>query len=302
MAVDALIASLMIACSLDGSLSEFVKRTHMNLTSVPLDISENATDINLSWNLLSYIGLNAFVNCTKPTHIDMSHNNIYYLHPNAMNGTSSLLNVELSHNNLSSVPYLENLQLFVLSLAFNPITELDLCKLLSTYKSLEYFILSYATLSVVTFNCSDIEDVKANSALIVFNLGVNKIAKLDAGTFSNMKSLKDVNLGTNQLKNFDCGVVNGTIIDHLALKENQLTEAPDLSCVASTMREVDLSKNKINYVDYGSLQKLERLELLDLRDNQLTILSEVSGICDFLSTRSYIQFADCFMVARFSDI
>jgi hypothetical protein len=76
MLANSLFFVLLLSSSISESQSEYVYRNDLNLTTVSPNIPHNATLIDLSWNNISYIGPNTFVNFSDLITLLLRHNQL----------------------------------------------------------------------------------------------------------------------------------------------------------------------------------------------------------------------------------
>ncbi len=131
-----------------------------------------------------------------------------------------------------------------------------------------------------------------NMTITVLHLGNNRIAELGPHEFSEAPELTKLFLSENLLTRVDDLAFCDTVIWHLDLAKNNLSEIPNLDCLNNTIKNLMLASNKIEYLHETSLQLLKRLSILDLNNNRLlgihhnslcgTILQKVHLMYNFI--------------------
>jgi Leucine-rich repeat (LRR) protein len=76
------------------------------------------------------------------------------------------------------------------------------------------------------------------------------------------------------ISHIDHGCFKGTVLKFLYLSQNQLTVFPDLSEVASTLTDLDLSNNQIITIYADDVKDLVKLDQLTLKDNPWLLITD----------------------------
>uniref|UniRef100_A0A3Q2CTJ7 Toll-like receptor 13 n=1 Tax=Cyprinodon variegatus TaxID=28743 RepID=A0A3Q2CTJ7_CYPVA len=107
--------------------------------------------------------------------------------------------------------------------------------------------------------------------VISFDLSKNQISRIQAGTFTNLLVLKDLNLHQNQILKIDNGSFSNLIsLQKLTLNNNRLVKLGQGTFDGlSNLLELRLNTNNIAAVSSTAFQSLIRLKLLDISQNHL---------------------------------
>ncbi|XP_067684464.1 serine-rich adhesin for platelets-like [Haliotis asinina] len=102
------------------------------------------------------------------------------------------------------------------------------------------------------------------------NFTGNNIASLNVGDLANLANLQTLYLSENQIDHVDADVLRGMPLEELDMNTNILSAVPSsIRDVSSTLKILNLSKNRIQSIAAGELNNLN-LDLLDLSNNSLT--------------------------------
>ncbi|OWR44663.1 Chaoptic protein [Danaus plexippus plexippus] len=128
------------------------------------------------------------------------------------------------------------------------------------------------------------EDILQFPSLEYLNLDFNKIIEFpsDLGNtqgskqFHSLPWLRLLRLEGNRLRALPRDVFKNTLLEYLDLSNNQLSLFPSsaLAQVGFTLRRLELSKNKIEYLDAAMFHATAFLHELGLAQNALTVLSD----------------------------
>ena len=100
------------------------------------------------------------------------------------------------------------------------------------------------------------------------------------------------------------GCFQGTILNLIRFKDNQLSYFPDFCSVNATLKTLTLGNNQISSVSEKDISCLKILETLGLNGNPMLFLPDVSQLFPSLVTLSVrrIQFTCCAAIAWMKDI
>jgi Leucine-rich repeat (LRR) protein len=120
------------------------------------------------------------------------------------------------------------------------------------------------------------EALKSPSSVCNLSLADENLQTLPKG-FSELKSLKVLNLGHNNFNEFPVEILNINSIIELNLSSNQLKTLPDLSSL-SNLEILKVGRNQISVLS-PSIGKLTKLTLIELDHNLLTsVPSEIGNL------------------------
>ena len=110
------------------------------------------------------------------------------------------------------------------------------------------------------------------------DLSYNLFTSLGDHEFDSFALLEALSMYENHITNISTYAFTGTKLVSLHLGRNDLTRIPPLLSVASTLRNVDLSENKIEIVCSADLQGMDDLEMVNLQLNPLTTLPDIPAL------------------------
>ncbi|KAJ8718096.1 hypothetical protein PYW07_006026 [Mythimna separata] len=197
--------------------------------------------LNLSNFNITKIDDSAFVDLPVLARLNLSNNNIETIEPNNFRGVDNMYSLDLSHNNLTQLTFNKSIwtnNLKALYLNNNKLTNIS--KLFENTCRLSYLDISN----------NDIADLTA----------------LGADIFPNLTGL---HIANNKIKNFNNPRTNSltTLID-LGLSSNEINDI-NLSYYKELM-SVDLSNNKLFYLNSTLFRNNEYLQSLDVSRNNIT--------------------------------
>ncbi|XP_037295019.1 chaoptin [Manduca sexta] len=207
-----------------------------------------------------------FSNMTLLTTFISSSGQLTKVEYNAFLGTGSIVILDLSYNLLDDF--------FVNTTTINEVQKLHLNNNRITnitnvtfygLKSLQMLDLSYNNLLNVESN-----SFRSLSSLIRLDLSSNLDMYLTSNIFDNLTWLEDVTLN-NIRKKFDFKDATNTSISKLFLSKHHIDNINDVFVFhVKNIEKLDLSSNKITYVDKFSFQIMGSLTWLDLSCNMIT--------------------------------
>lgn len=119
---------------------------------------------------------------------------------------------------------------------------------------------------------TDISLLKSLPKLESLYLSSNQINNIEAVGF--LKNLNFLDLNNNSVS--DISPVKNLRLTYLYLHQNNIESIPDLSALAESLSELDLSTNKITNIE--GLEKLGRLSILNLSQNQIRQIKGLTGL------------------------
>ena len=113
------------------------------------------------------------------------------------------------------------------------------------------------------------------STLKTLHIDKNKLIAVCNDSWTDFPKLKDSDLHENSLSLFPCSAVQGTQLTLFNLNANKFAELPRLDCVSASLKELNLTSNRINVVNNSSLKHLS-LTRLGLASNDISTIEEVT--------------------------
>ena len=203
--------------------------------------------LKLARNAIGPISETAFQNSSQLQYIDLSHNNISELKSDVFVGIVRL-QLDASHNNLTKIPsdIFDKRKVFRLEsidLSHNYFTQIPVDVLQNQYFSLETLKISHNKIQVIPSDANILVNVKE------MDLSFNPLSKDSiANVLNEPKTVRSLNMA-------------GTGIDKVPVLETPF------------LLSLNLSYNKIKYLNDDILSKAQLMESLDVSHNQLPNLS-----------------------------
>merc|ERR1719163_1569480 len=120
------------------------------------------------------------------------------------------------------------------------------------------------------------ETFRSLTNLYSLQLARNKIPALSQGSLAGMQRLTSLDLQNNSIVNIHRGAFrNLTFLQDLNLFQNQLPEIPEAVKSLSSLKTIDLGRNRISGIDNSSLAGLSSLIGLKLDHNRVSALSSI---------------------------
>lgn len=255
--------------------------------------------LNISNNSLSVLDAGAFLSLESSLQqLDLSNNVIRSIGAGVLEELAALESLSVENNWFQYIPNsivrAELPRLKFLTLRRNPLLRVrEDASISGGFPSLEHLVLSDGNLSVTASH-----DFFAMSKLVSLSLRNNHISKISPGSFRPLLKLATLDLAHNEIRTLPeerLSALNNLLT--LNLSGNLLQDIPAFSLDLVSLREVDLSSNRISKVDtFGHLgeslqfvsvkdniigwvaanafQNLTSLERLDLRNNFVTHLND----------------------------
>ncbi|XP_040569853.1 uncharacterized protein [Lepeophtheirus salmonis] len=201
------------------------------------------TKINISHNLIPFLGSGLFKNCENMTFLDLSHNQIVHIAEDAFNENTYATEFLLQYNKLTSmsgVPLTYQKGLKVLNVSHNEIVDIPK----NTFPKLyEVFRLDFSHNNISIIGKSVFSTLLS---LRHIDLSHNSLTKLDSGMLGKVPTLLDIDLSYNKLNRVRRSVFGGlSSIRFVKLHHNELNEVP---APPISLNAMDCSYNNIKEI------------------------------------------------------
>uniref|UniRef100_A0A8B9HT48 TIR domain-containing protein n=1 Tax=Astyanax mexicanus TaxID=7994 RepID=A0A8B9HT48_ASTMX len=275
-------------CLKTGPVLDLSKNNMFYLNPDYLQAVGNITCLNLSYNeISSYFNGTEFIQFPKLKYLDLSHNRIYLRLKSAFDELKELEILDLSHNEhyfeiagvSHTLAFLENLEhLKVLNLSWNEINTLSNKTLIS--RSLEELRFQGNRLDIMWKKYQGFKYLfKFLTNLTLLDISYNKLREIPQNILSFFPStLKYLNLNRNQLRNFCWEQLHFLPeLETLDLSKNKLDFVNERPLAHSrSLAVLDLSHNLISTLGIDILKQAKRLWSLNLSFNRLEIINDTS--------------------------
>ena len=242
---------------------------NQSLSSIPNDLPDNVTWLDLSGNVISSLDSDVFHVFTKVQKLDLSFNRLSTINATYFNTKSfnSLQNLDLSHNHISNIAdqafkNMPNLQ--VLNISHNSLSSLD-GAIVSGLLDIQLLDLSHNVISMISSDAFLHTD-----QLEVLDLSSNSISDIPKALFNNINSLTVLNLGNNKLERFHDAAMfseSSTLLD-LDLSYNDLS---NISIhVLSGLESLNIGWNNIHQINTTLFKQLANLTTLTMDGNPVS--------------------------------
>jgi hypothetical protein len=203
------IAALLILRSVTVSLecpdfcecqSGALKCQNASLTSVPSDLSGEIVSIDLSFNSISILDKDFFVNVPRLDTVVISDNNIKSVDPEVFLGLQDLKHLDMHNNNIDYIhqyTFRNNPSLSVLDLSYN-----ELKKLRHVFDSTQELKILNVSSNMLT--SEELKFFLPIASLQILDLSNNTIETISEEIFEGMVDLKHLNLLGNPRLDDDC--------------------------------------------------------------------------------------------------
>ncbi|MCP9260122.1 Leucine Rich Repeat family protein [Dirofilaria immitis] len=231
-------------------------------------------DLKLSNNRIRHINDSAFDSFQKFGRLDLSYNQISTISGAAFNSITQMRQIDLSYNQIVHIPA-GTFKNMAKSLKWMNIEENQLHQLpnaLQPLRTLEILNLNGNKLTVLDNNT--INNLKP--VLIELLLAFNRLTEIPTHVLNGMSRLRHLDLSKNRIRyvqrlafgKFDG---TGTSLIKLNLAGNLIENITDSGAFLymSSLAYLDLSHNRISYLDDNVFERLEDLESLFLQSNRL---------------------------------
>lgn len=215
-------------------------KSHIKIiASIPI---EHLIELDLSWNIIQDIRLNAFKRLKLLQKLNISYNEIETLPNTLFDQYNSLKSFSLAYNQLNSLP----------SNLFDNLNQLEILDLSNNHVK---------RLKETLF--------QNNVNLLNLNLSYNKISHLSGKVFQSLSSLQYLSLENNQLFDLEPDIFSKLRelmvlnIEKNPLRSLPITLLPD----NNTLFTLTISHTKLNKIKPSTLQNLRHLRSLYVTDN-----------------------------------
>ncbi|VVC96999.1 unnamed protein product, partial [Leptidea sinapis] len=271
-------------------ISNLTKHTFANLS--------NLRYLSLADNVIDSVETGTFSNLPKLEILELQNNNLTYLNLNALQNVS-ISNINLSINvSNNKIKYIDGNSLISINIfdgSYNDFHEVPTAFFIAVEYTIRQVILSHNKIAHITneaFGQSillEILDLHKNSisiikrksfldliSLQILDLSYNSITQLAVEQFHNLKKLRYLKLDHNNIRLLPRDIFKNTIIEHLDLSYNGISLFPvtALSQIGFTLRHLDFTGNKLEYLDGNIFRNTQFLSSLSLGSNLLTVLSD----------------------------
>ncbi|VBB28104.1 unnamed protein product [Acanthocheilonema viteae] len=232
-------------------------------------------DLKLSNNRIRHIKDNAFDSFQKFGRLDLSYNQISTISGAAFNSISQMRQIDLSYNRLVHIPA-GTFKNMAKSLKWMNLEENQLHQLpnaLQPLRTLE--ILNMNGNKLIVLNNNTINSLKP--VLTELLLAFNRLTEIPTQALNGMSRLRHLDLSKNRIRyvqrlafgKFDG---TGTSLLKLNLAGNLIENITDPGAFLymSSLAYLDLSHNRISYLNDNAFERLEGLESLLLQSNRLS--------------------------------
>ncbi|CAG9531848.1 unnamed protein product [Cercopithifilaria johnstoni] len=231
-------------------------------------------DLKLSNNRIRHIKDNAFDSFQKFGRLDLSYNQISTISEAAFNSISEIRQIDLSYNRIVHIPA-ATFKNMAKSLKWMNLEENQLHQLpnaLQPLRTLEILNMNGNRLTILDNNT--INDLK--TVLTELLLAFNRLTEIPTQVLNGMSRLRHLDLSKNRIRcvqrlafgKFDG---TGTSLLKLNLAGNLIENIAESGAFLymSSLAYLDLSHNRISYLNDNAFERLEGLETLFLQSNQL---------------------------------
>ncbi|XP_011498192.1 PREDICTED: chaoptin-like [Ceratosolen solmsi marchali] len=239
-----------------------ISRLHGLINLQELDLRENKIKLLTGFSEAKLI---------KLTFIDLSYNYLTSLPENFFINSNVLRKVDLAGNKLHQIPTIalsaQNIpSLDWLNVTANPLMRIHEISSKSKYPALQEIHISRTNLTIVATH-----DFEAFSELLHLFINSNMIYRISPDAFSYLPKLLTLDLSINKLEVLPQECLKG--LEHLRLLNltyNRLQELEDFPSDLKTLQVLDVSFNQINQIRETTFQYLENLSELYILGNQIS--------------------------------
>ncbi|KAG7495349.1 leucine-rich repeats and immunoglobulin-like domains protein 1 [Solea senegalensis] len=283
-------------CTCSG---DSVDCSSLELTATPLDLPARTVSLNLGYNKLTAISVEALANLPNLKELRLDHNELTSI-PDLGPAASKIVWLYLHHNKIRSIDGRRTRELVsveTLDLSNNDITELrghsfppaglqirDLFLNNNKINVLELGALDHlgSTLQVLRLSRNRISQIPVKAfqlpRLTQLELNRNRIRQVEGLTFQGLSSLEVLKLQRNSISKLTDGAFwDLAKMKVLHLDYNSLTEVNSGSLYGlSSLQQLFLSNNSIARINPDGWKFCQKLRELNLSYNNLTRLDEAS--------------------------
>lgn len=274
--------------------------------------------LDISFNFISYIAGNTFQTLPNLLYLNISNNRIYYLDLGFLKQIPSLRFLNLKNNELNNIhvhdqkhPTDSNeTNLAILDLTGNKIQRVQpeslyflesLIKLDLRDNNISntnnYFSKSMKMITFLDLSYNSIQKISSDmlqglNKLIELNMEHNVIEQLDLFTFYPLQSLYKLNLAFNNIRTIHRLAMAMGSLRELNLTGNKMVHlSASLFTALKQLQILDLSENGMKTLERNAFERLGELKSLHIHGNELVVSKSMfEGLCnlEWLRTDSYI--------------
>ncbi|KAF0763529.1 leucine-rich repeats and immunoglobulin-like domains protein 3 [Aphis craccivora] len=242
-----------------SSFPIFVNKTkinHLNLAHNKIEKLEalenlpNLKTLDMNKNKLVFLDDHSFPQSTHLKILNLNNNLITNLTANCLDTLINLVELKISHNKLNNLPG----------------------GLFKKLKNLEFLDLSRNHITVIHgLLFMDLVNLKT------IILRQNQIEDLQDGSFFGLINLQSLHLEDNNLSKISKGWLYGlNSLVYLNISYNRIDQIKSGWEYCAELEELDLSYNKLQYIEKSNLENLRKLQKLHLNNNRLSFIEEGS--------------------------
>ncbi|KAK2862453.1 hypothetical protein Q5P01_001986 [Channa striata] len=282
-------------CTCSG---DSVDCSNLELTATPVDLPARTVSLNLGYNKLTTINVEAFDKLRNLSELRLDHNELTSI-PDLGQAASKIVSLYLHHNKIRSIDEgrtRELVSMETLDLSNNDITELrahsfpaglrirDLYLSNNKISMLELGALDHlgSTIQVLRLSRNRISQIPVRAfqlpRLSQLELNRNRIRQVEGLTFQGLSNLEVLKLQRNSISKLTDGAFwDLAKMKVLHLDYNSLTEVNSGSLYGLTsLQQLFLSNNSISRINPDGWKFCQKLRELNLSYNNLTRLDEGS--------------------------
>ncbi|XP_045529601.1 chaoptin-like [Pieris brassicae] len=273
-----------------NKISNLTKYTFSNLT--------NLRYLSLASNIIDSMETKTFANLPKLEILELQCNNLSYLYLNSLHNVSNeyvTFTVNVSRNIIRFVEGDTPISINIFDGSYNDFYEVPTNFFIAVEYTIRHVILSHnkithivseafgqsAFLEILDLHKNSISVIKRKSfsdlvSLQILDLSFNAISQLSVEQFYNLRKLRYLKMDHNNIRLLPRDIFKNTIIEHLDLGFNEISLFPvtALSQIGFTLRHLDFTGNRIEYLDGNIFRNTQFLSSLSLGGNLLTVLSD----------------------------
>lgn len=246
------------------------------LPFVLADVSETATYVDFSYNLLRNISVNLFTRFQQLKYLIFAYNNIQNIDPGSFDQLPNLFVLDLRNNKLQTIEsnvLSAQSMLSRLYLQNNNIKSIhpDAFRNLFLLKELHLQRNKLTSLPLTLFR-----DMPMLSSLKLFD---NELEILADDTFSGLISLRELLLQNNVISNLSQKTLHGlSKVKTLYIHGNKIVgiEKIHFDGLRSSIQVLNISDNQIDEIKQDTFKDMYNLKILDLSNNDIHVIENFS--------------------------
>ncbi|XP_071599445.1 toll-like receptor 3 [Heliangelus exortis] len=272
--------------------NEMADCSHLKLTQIPSDLTDNITGLDISHNQLRELGPANLTKYSQLVYLNAGYNSISKMQPELCQNVPLLQILKLEHNELYKLPeraFASCTNLTELYLGYNRIYIKN--EPFKTLENLNILDLSHNSLKSASLGLQ--QQLKNLRELMLNRNQITELKREDFSFLSNT-SLNRLDISSNPLKEFHTGCFHaigdlfGLILNDVELGENH-TKKLCMELSNTTIQNLSLSHVKLSYVGKSTFQGLQgtNLTVLNLSQNSLSLIEDDSF--QWLSSLQYLS-------------